>query len=122
MTLDLFIERNIQRFMQLAELEAQPLSAEMQWLDRGFQTFLTFRQGRMHISQCLLDPWCDDTLLLLALQRAHPAWFAGIPQRIFSLRRGMVISCSPMADSVAEQWLWLHRRQRTFMERLCKPT
>ncbi|MCW2481574.1 type III secretion system protein SsaM [Candidatus Symbiopectobacterium sp. NZEC135] len=122
MTLDLFIERNIQRFIQLADLAEQPPSAEMQWNDRGFQTFLTFRQGRMHISQCLLDPWRDDALLLLALQRAHPAWFAGIPQRVFTLRQGMVISCAPMADSVAEQWLWLHRRQRTFLEKLCKPT
>ncbi|NLS43833.1 type III secretion system protein SsaM [BEV proteobacterium] len=116
MTLDLFIERNIQRFIQLAELAEQTPSTEMQWVDQGFQTFLTFRQGCMHISQCLLDPCRDNALLRVALQHAHPAWFAGIPQRVFTLRQGMVISCAPMADNVAEQWLWLHHRQRTFLE------
>lgn len=122
MSVDLLTERNIQRFIQLAELNDCPVSDAMQWRSDEYLTSLTFRDGRMHISQCLLLRWLEGELLRQALNRWQPARFAGIPQRIFHLRCGMAISCCPMAGSTAEVWLWLHRRQRHFLETLCKPS
>ncbi|MGL5701170.1 MAG: type III secretion system protein SsaM [Kluyvera sp.] len=120
MALDKVTELNILLFMQLADLPARPVSAEMYWQGERFQTWLTWRGGRIHISQCMpLEPF-DDTLLLLALSRWQPAYFSGIPQRIFQLRRSLAIVCCPDADSAAELWLRVHRRQQAFLESLCK--
>ncbi|AJJ62661.1 type III secretion system protein SsaM [Yersinia aldovae] len=121
MTLSLVTERNIQLFMQLAQMPSCRVSTDMYWQTATYETYLNYRRGRMHISQCLpLDSY-DSNLLLLALHRWQPARFAGIPQRFFQLRRGLVMSCSPAADSAAELWLLLHRRQQAFLESLCKP-
>lgn len=122
MSVDLLTERNIQRFMQLADLEMCPVSAAMQWRNDAFLTSLTYHDGRVHLGQCFLQRWLDEALLREGLLRWHPARFAGIPQRIFHLRCGMAISCCPIAGSTAESWLLLHRRQRYFLETLCKPS
>lgn len=120
MTLDRVTELNILLFMQLAELPVRPAAAGMYWQGERFQTWLSWQDGRVHISQCMpLDPF-DDNLLLLALQRWQPADFAGIPQRIFQLRGDLAISCCPAVDSAAEVWLRVYRRQQAFLESLCK--
>ncbi|ENP5941689.1 type III secretion system protein SsaM [Salmonella enterica] len=120
MALDRVTELNILLFMQLAELPIRPAAAGMYWQGERFQTWLSWQDGRIHISQCMpLDPF-DDNLLLLALQRWQPADFTGIPQRIFQLRSGLAMSCCPAADSAAELWLRVHRRQQAFLESLCK--
>ncbi len=121
MTLSLVTERNIQLFIQLADMHTCPVSADMCWHTAKYETYLNYRSGRMHISQCLPQDPFDNNLLLLALHRWQPARFAGIPQRFFQLRRGLVMSCSPAADSAAELWALLHRRQQAFLESLCKP-
>src|SRR5471030_295799 len=120
MTLSLVIERNIQLFIQLAGMQACRASTDMCWHTAKYETYLNYRSGRMHISQCLPQDPFDNTLLLLALHRWHPARFAGIPQRFFQLSRGLVMSCSPAEDSAAELWLWIHRRQQAFLESLWK--
>lgn len=121
MTLSLVTERNIQLFIQLADMHTCPVSADMCWHTAKYETYLNYRSGRMHISQCLPQDPFDNNLLLLALHRWQPARFVGIPQRFFQLRRGLVMSCSPAADSAAELWALLHRRQQAFLESLCKP-
>lgn len=120
MALDRVTELNIMLFMQLAELPARPATAGMYWQGEWFQTWLSWQDGRIHISQCMpLDPF-DDNLLLLALQRWQPTDFTGIPQRIFQLRSGLAMSCCPAVDSAAELWLRVHSRQQAFLESLCK--
>ena len=120
MALDRVTELNILLFMQLAELPARPAAAGMYWQGEQFQTWLSWLDGRIQISQCMpLAPY-DEHLLLLALQRWNPADFAGIPQRIFQLRGALAISCCPAVDSAAELWLRVHRRQQAFLESLCK--
>jgi|SRR5471030_570749 len=121
MTLDLITERNIQLFIQLADLDSCRASADMYWCTSKYETWLNYRGGRMHISQCLPPTPYDNDRLLLALRSWQPARFSGIPQRFFQLRRGLVISATPVADSGAELWLWLHRRQQRFLETLCQP-
>lgn len=120
MALDRTTELNILLFMQLAGLSVRPVSAEMYWQIDMFQTWLTWRDGRIHISQCMLQDPFDDNLLLLALNRWQPAYFIGIPQRIFQLRCGLAMSCCPAVDSAAELWLRVHRRQQAFLGSLCK--
>ncbi|MGG1905383.1 type III secretion system protein SsaM [Enterobacter ludwigii] len=120
MALDRVTELNILLFIQLAELPARPAAAGMYWQGERFQTWLSWQDGRLHISQCMpLAPY-DDNLLLLALQRWKPADFAGIPQRIFQLRGSLAMSCCPAVDSAAELWLRVHRLQQAFLESLCK--
>ncbi|NLS55326.1 type III secretion system protein SsaM [Hafnia alvei] len=121
MTLDLVTERNIQLFIQLADMPTCRVTTDMCWSREKYETYLNFRDGRIHLSQCLLQGSFDNGLLLLALYRWQPCGFVGIPQRFFQLRRGLVISCAPAADSTAELWLRLHRRQQAFLESLCNP-
>ncbi|OSN10901.1 type III secretion system protein SsaM [Lonsdalea iberica] len=120
MTLDLITELNIQRFIQLADMPDCCSMADMCWKKEKYETYLNYRDRRLHISQCLPRGPFDNDLLMLALQRWHPAYFAGIPQRFFKLRCGLFISCSPAAESTAELWFRLHRRQQAFLESLCK--
>lgn len=120
MALDRVTELNMLLFMQLAELPVRPAAAGMYWKGERFQTWLSWQDGRIHISQSMpLAPY-DDNLLLLALQRWKSAEFAGIPQRIFQLRSCLAMSCCPAVDSAAELWLRVHRRQQAFLESLCK--
>ncbi|WP_145558807.1 type III secretion system protein SsaM [Yersinia mollaretii] len=121
MTLDLVTERNIQLFIQLAGMPTCRAATDMCWSCEKYETYLNYRDRRIHLSQCLLQGSFDNNLLLLALNRWQPCDFVGIPQRFFQLRRGLVISCAPTADSSAELWLRLHRRQQAFLELLCKP-
>lgn len=120
MELDRVTELNIRLFTQLAGLPVRPAAAGMYWQGEKFQTWISWQNGRIHISQCMpLAPF-DDNLLPLALQRWQPADFAGIPQRIFQLHDNLAISCCPAAESTAELWLRVHRRQQAFLESLCK--
>lgn len=121
MTLDLVTERNIQLFIQLADMPPCQVTPDMHWSGEKYETYLNYRDSRIHLSQCLLQGSFDNNLLLLALHRWQPSGFVGIPQRFFQLRRGLVMSCAPAADSTAELWLRLHRRQQAFLESLCKP-
>lgn len=118
--IDRVTELNILLFMQLAGLPEQAVTAGMYWQGEQFQTWLTLRNGRINISQCMpLEPF-DDSMLLPALRRWQPANFSGIPQRIFRLCGGLVISCCPATGSTAEIWLQMHRRQQVFLGALCK--
>ncbi|KML18226.1 type III secretion system protein SsaM [Leclercia adecarboxylata] len=120
MEIDRVTELNILLFTQLAELPALPNADGIYCQGERFQTWLSWQDGRIHISQCMpLAPF-DDNLLLLALQRWKPAEFFGIPQRIFQLSCGLAISCCPAVDSPAELWLQVHHRQQAFLESLCK--
>lgn len=120
MELDRVTELNILLFIQLAGLPVRQAAAGMYWQGEKFQTWISWQNDRIHISQCMpLAPF-DDSLLPLALRCWQPADFAGIPQRIFQLRGGLAMSCCPAADSTAELWLRVHRRQQAFLESLCK--
>lgn len=121
MELDLVTERNIQLFMRLAELSARPVAAYMSWSRVQHETYLSYRNGRIHISQLFPYRPFDPQLLHQVLVDWQPAQFFGIPQRLFHLRQGMVIDCSPPANSSAELWLSLHHRQIAFLEVRCIP-
>lgn len=121
MELDLVTERNIELFMRLAELSEQPITPCMSWWQAQFETYLGYQNGRVYISQLFPQMPFNEVLLRQGLSKWQPAHFYGIPQRVFHLRQGMVISCSPPANSLAELWLALHRRQKAFMGGLCTP-
>lgn len=123
MVLDLVTERNIQLFMQLAQLLACPVSENMYWRQPRRDIFLTSRSGGMQISQRfpLVDQDSANHLLEQGLSRWQPTRFGGIAQQLYRLRDGMIISCHLPLDSSAEVWLMLYKRQWTFLEALCFP-
>lgn len=120
MTLDRVTELNIQLFMQLVGIPGRQPTSDMYWQSEKYEIWLNYREGRLHISHCLLLEPFDNNLLTLALHLWQPAYFAGIPQRLFQLRRGLVISCSPAVGSAAQLWFRIYQCQQAFLESLCK--
>lgn len=116
---DLITERNIQLFIQLAGLAERPLATNMFWRQRQYETYLNYQNGRIHLCQILQQTFLDEDLLFKALTNWKPAVFQGIPQRLFLLRDGLAMSCSPPPSSSAELWLRLHHRQIKFLESQC---
>lgn len=116
---DLITERNIQLFIQLAGLAERPLATNMFWRQGQYETYLNYQNGRIHLCQILQQPFLDEDLLFKALTNWKPAVFQGIPQRLFLLRDGLAMSCSPPPSSSAELWLRLHHRQIKFLESQC---
>ncbi|EAA7242483.1 type III secretion system apparatus protein [Salmonella enterica] len=116
---DLITERNIQLFIQLAGLAEQPLATNMFWRQGQYETYLNYQNGRIHLCQILQQAFLDEDLLFKALANWQPAVFQGIPQRLFLLRDGLAMSCSPPPSSSAELWLRLHHRQIKFLESQC---
>lgn len=122
MIIDLVTERNIQKFISLINLPYRPVTPSMYWQDsrrQNYEYYLNYRYSRVHLSQCFTQPQSDNELLRKGISSWTLRYFSGIPQRVFRLRRGIVISCSPPADSGAELWLFLHFRQKAFLESLC---
>ncbi|EAA9930750.1 TPA: SPI-2 type III secretion system apparatus protein SsaM [Salmonella enterica] len=116
---DLITERNIQLFIQLAGLAERPLATNMFWRQGQYETYLNYQNGRIHLCQILQQTFLDEDLLFKALTNWKPAVFLGIPQRLFLLRDGLAMSCSPPPSSSAELWLRLHHRQIKFLESQC---
>ncbi|EAO9703175.1 SPI-2 type III secretion system apparatus protein SsaM [Salmonella enterica subsp. enterica serovar London] len=116
---DLITERNIQLFIQLAGLAERPLATNMFWRQGQYETYLNYQNGRIHLCQILQQTFLDEDLLFKALTNWKPAMFQGIPQRLFLLRDGLAMSCSPPPSSSAELWLRLHHRQIKFLESQC---
>lgn len=116
---DLITERNIQLFIQLAGLAERPLATNMFWRQGQYETYLNYQNGRIHLCQILQQTFLDEDLLFKALTDWKPAVFQGIPQRLFLLRDGLAMSCSPPPSSSAELWLRLHHRQIKFLESQC---
>ncbi|HAE2267534.1 TPA_asm: SPI-2 type III secretion system apparatus protein SsaM [Salmonella enterica subsp. salamae serovar 60:g,m,t:z6] len=116
---DLITERNIQLFIQLAGLTERPLATNMFWRQGQYETYLNYQNGRIHLCQILQQTFLDEDLLFKALTNWKPAMFQGIPQRLFLLRDGLAMSCSPPPSSSAELWLRLHHRQIKFLESQC---
>ncbi|WP_339033079.1 SPI-2 type III secretion system apparatus protein SsaM [Salmonella enterica] len=116
---DLITERNIQLFIQLAGLAERPLATNMFWRQGQYETYLNYHNGRIHLCQILKQTFLDEELLFKALANWKPAAFQGIPQRLFLLRDGLAMSCSPPLSSSAALWLRLHHRQIKFLESQC---
>lgn len=116
---DLITERNIQLFIQLAGLAERPLATNMFWRQGQYETYLNYQNGRIHLCQILQQTFLDEDLLFKVLTNWKPAVFQGIPQRLFLLRDGLAMSCSPPPSSSAEIWLRLHHRQIKFLESQC---
>ncbi|EGM9061470.1 type III secretion system apparatus protein [Salmonella enterica] len=116
---DLITERNIQLFIRLSGLAERPLATNMFWRQGQYETYLNYQNGRIHLCQILQQTFLDEDLLFNALTNWKPAEFIGIPQRLFLLRDGLAISCSPPPSSSAELWLRLHHRQIKFLESQC---
>ncbi|EAN1747399.1 type III secretion system apparatus protein [Salmonella enterica] len=116
---DLITERNIQLFIRLSGLAERPLATNMFWRQGQYETYLNYQNGRIHLCQILQQTFLDEDLLFKALTNWKPADFIGIPQRLFLLRDGLAISCSPPPSSSAELWLRLHHRQIKFLESQC---
>ncbi len=96
---DLITERNIQLFIQLAGLAERPLATNMFWRQGQYETYLNYHNGRIHLCQILKQTFLDEDLLFKALTHWKPAAFQGIPQRLFLLRDGLAMSCSPPLSS-----------------------
>lgn len=118
---DLVTERNIQLFIKLAGLSGCSLAPCMSWRQLHHDTHLNYQNGRIHLSQIFPHSLLDEQLLSKALSDWRIANYHGIPQRLFQLRQGIAISCSPPPGSSAEFWLLLHRRQIAFLESQCIP-
>ncbi|MGE4802541.1 type III secretion system protein [Yersinia hibernica] len=118
MEMDLVVTRNLQLFTQMAELPCSVLTSRMEWQIEQRLVFLEWRNARLLLT-CGVQHrhYHHDDLLLL-----QECWqlerFNGVPQRIYLLKMGLMVSCSPPALSGAECWYQLYQQQRALLRRL----
>lgn len=117
--LDLNLMRNIQWFMRLAGLEAKPPVALMCWCQGETETTLHYRGERVHLSQYQPVSSFYSAALCRGLRCWHPAGFYGVPQRLFRLRSGLVVSAALPSGSTSELWFQVHRQQQLLLETVC---
>ena len=109
MAMDLVVTRNLQLFIRMAELPCSVITSRMQWQIEKRIIFLEWRASRLLLT-CGLQQrhYSHDDLL-----RLQQCWrlerFNGVPQRIYLLKMGIMVSCSPPALSDAEFWYQLYR-------------
>ncbi|CNF61197.1 TPA: type III secretion system protein [Yersinia enterocolitica] len=118
MEMDLVVTRNLQLFTQMAELPCSKLSSRMEWQIEQRLVFLEWRNGRLLLTSGVQHR-CYHLEDLLLLQRSWQLErFNGVPQRIYLLKMGMMVSCSPPVSSGAECWFQLYQQQCALLRRL----
>jgi hypothetical protein len=121
MEMDLVMTRNLQLFIRMAELPCSTITARMQWQLGQQVVFLEWRASKLLLTCGLQNAYrryhSDD------LMRLQQSWrlerFKGVPQRIYLLNMGIMVSCSPPALSDAEFWYQLYQQQRALLR--CLP-
>ncbi|MDA5498181.1 type III secretion system protein [Yersinia aleksiciae] len=118
MEMDLVVTRNLQLFTRMAELPCSVITSCMQWQLDQRVVFLEWRASKLLLT-CGLQHRRYTTDDLLRLQQC---WrlerFNGVPQRIYLLNTGMMVSCSPPPQSGAEFWYLLYRQQCALLRQL----
>ncbi|CNI63522.1 MULTISPECIES: type III secretion system protein [Yersinia] len=118
MEMDLVVTRNLQLFIRMADLPCTQLSARMQWQIGQQLVFLEWRNARLLLTSGVQHRHYDMDDLLQLQQCWQIERFNGVPQRIYLLKMGMMVSCSPPAASGAEFWYLLYQQQRALLRRL----
>lgn len=118
MEMDLVVTRNLQLFTQMAELPCSTLSSRMEWQIDQRLVFLEWRNARLLLTSGVQYRRYHFEDLLLLQRSWQLERFNGVPQRIYLLKIGMMVSCSPPASSGAECWFQLYQQQRALLRRL----
>ncbi|CNE94155.1 hypothetical protein [Yersinia frederiksenii] len=118
MEMDLVVTRNLQLFIRMAELPCTHIAARMQWQIGAQLVFLEWRNARLLLTCGIQQRHYHHDDLLLLQQCWQLERFNGVPQRIYLLKLGMMVSCSPPALSGAEFWFQLYQQQRALLRRL----
>ncbi|CNC53973.1 type III secretion system protein SsaM [Yersinia frederiksenii] len=118
MEMDLVVTRNLQWFIRMAELPCTQLAARMQWQMGAQLVFLEWHNARLLLTCGVQHRHYhqDDVVQLQKCWQLER--FNGVPQRIYLLKMGMMVSCSPPASSDAEFWFQLYQQQRALLRRL----
>lgn len=118
MEMDLVATRNLQLFIQMAELPCSAITACMEWQIGPRRIFLEWRNGRLLLTTGVQHRHYHHEDLLLLQECWQLERFNGVPQRIYLLNMGMMVSCSPPAASGAECWYQLYQQQCALLRRL----
>ncbi|CNI25163.1 type III secretion system protein [Yersinia pekkanenii] len=133
MDMDLVVTRNLQLFIRMAELPCAGITSRMQWQLDQRVVLLEWRASRLLLTcglQHQSSPYqpsqhqpsqhqrytSDDLLRLQQCWRLEQ--FNGVPQRIYLLKMGIMVSCSAPELSGAEFWYQLYRQQGALLRRL----
>lgn len=118
MEMDLVVTRNLQLFTRMAGLSYSSLAPRMQWVIGQRLVFLEWRNERLQLTCGLQHRHYQHEDLLQLQQCWQLERFNGVPQRIYLLQLGIMVSCSPPAFSGAEFWYQLYQQQCTLLRRL----
>ncbi|CFB69774.1 TPA: type III secretion system protein [Yersinia enterocolitica] len=118
MEMDLVVTRNLQLFTQMAELPCSKLSSRMEWQIEQRLVFLEWRNERLLLTSGVQHRRYHFEDLLLLQRSWQLERFNGVPQRIYLLKMGMMVSCSPPVSSGAECWFQLYQQQCALLRRL----
>lgn len=114
--MDLQVTRNLEQFFKLVNHWPVRLAdcIECHWPPFGI--LLESIDDRLIMSSWLLES--EVTLLKPLLSRWHPEAFMGIPQRVFIVKRRLMISCQCPSNSQAHDWYHLCKKQQIFLSKV----
>lgn len=118
MEIHLVVTRNLQMFVRLAELPCESIEPCMEWRIGQRAVFLEVRQQRLLLTTGRLQEYVNTTQLLDLQRRWHLERFQGIPQRVYLLNAGIMVSCCFHLSSKAELWYQVYLQQYALLRSL----
>ncbi|EFL91880.1 type III secretion system apparatus protein [Candidatus Regiella insecticola LSR1] len=118
MDMDLVVVRNLQLFFRLAELPYTEVKPSMEWRIGQRAVFIEVHQQRILLTTGRLNPQANLEELRTLQQRWRLERFYGIPQRIYLLSIGIMVSCCPHTASGAEFWYQIYKQQYALLKTL----
>ncbi len=116
--MDLVMTRNLQLFVKLAELPCKAVASCMEWRIGQRAVFIEIKQQRLLLTTGRLKAMPSLDELRTLQQRWRLERFQGIPQRIYRLGTGIMVSCCPHAAAGAEFWYQLYKQQCVLLRSL----
>lgn len=118
MDINLVVTRNLQLFVRLAQLPCESIESCMEWRIGQRAVFLEVRQQRVLLTTGRLQEYANNTQLFDLQKRWRLERFQGIPQRIYLLNAGVMVSCCFDFSSRAELWYQIYLQQYALLRSL----
>ncbi|MGB0893417.1 MAG: type III secretion apparatus [Parashewanella sp.] len=114
--MDLRSSRNLEELFRLLNHWPVKLDDQMEYHWPPFGLMLEIKDERLLMTSWLLETEIED--LKLWIERCHPQAFLGIPQRLFLIKKKLMISCLSPSESEGRDWYQIVKLQQQFLTKV----
>ncbi|WP_133407972.1 type III secretion apparatus [Parashewanella tropica] len=114
--MDLRSSRKLEELFQLLEKWPVTIDEQMEYHWEPYGVMLEMKDERLLMTSWLLNGQIMD--LKPCLARWHPQIFMGVPQRLFSIKQKLMISCLCPTSSEGRDWFQMLKLQQQFLDRV----